>query len=300
MEHPMEPLSHYHVFYITARCGNISRASQELYISQPAVSKSIRRLEEDLGVTLFKRNSRGVTLTEEGELLYQHVQEAFQALDTGEQLLNRRRKLGVSHLRIGASTIMCKYVLLPYLQNFVCLYPHIRITISCQSTYQTLNLLQDQKVDIGFVGRPDKLKGLDFFPLRQIQDTFVATQTYLDNLSLRETDRNLYHTATFMMLDEENLSRQFVNTYFQTHGIELKNILEVSSIDLLIEFAKIGLGAACVVREFVLPELEKGELIELPLDLHFPSRQIGFALAGETRNLFPVREFLQLFSSLSC
>ncbi len=291
----MEPLSHYHVFYVTAKCGNISRASQELYISQPAVSKSIRRLEEDLGVTLFKRNSRGVTLTEEGTLLYQYVQEAFQALDTGEQLLNRRSSLGVSHLRIGASTIMCKYVLLPYLQKFVCLYPHIRITISCQSTYQTLNLLQDQKVDIGFVGQPDKLKGLDFFPLRQIQDTFVATQTYLDNLSLREADRNLYHTATFMMLDEENLSRQFVNAYFQTHGIELKNILEVSSIDLLIEFAKIGLGAACVVREFVLPELEKGELIELPLDLHFPSRQIGFALAGETRNLFPVNEFLNLF-----
>lgn len=291
----MEPLSHYHVFYVTAKYGNISRASQELYVSQPAVSKSIRRLEEDLGVTLFKRNSRGVTLTEEGALLYQYVQEAFQALDTGEQLLNRRSSLGVSHLRIGASTIMCKYVLLPYLQKFVCLYPHIRITISCQSTYQTLTLLQDQKVDIGFVGQPDKLKGLDFFPLRQIQDTFVATQTYLDNLSLREADRNLYHTATFMMLDEENLSRQFVNAYFQTHGIELKNILEVSSIDLLIEFAKIGLGAACVVREFVLPELEKGELIELPLDLHFPSRQIGFALAGETRNLFPVNEFLNLF-----
>ena len=291
----MELLSHYHVFYVTARCGNISKASQELYVSQPAVSRSIRKLEEDLGTTLFKRNSRGVTLTEEGELLYEHVQEAFHALDTGEQLLQRRRKLGVSHLRIGVSTIMCKYVLLPYLQEFIRRYPHIRITISCQSTYQTLNLLAEQKVDIGFVGEPETLKGLDFFPLQRIRDTFVATQTYLDNLNLRETDHNLYHTATFMMLDEENLSRQFVNAYFQTHGIELKNILEVSSIDLLIEFAKIGLGAACVVREFVRPELEKGELIELPLDLQFPSRQIGFALADENRNLFPISEFLGLF-----
>ena len=289
-----QQLSQYYIFYITAKCGNISRASQELYISQPAVSRSIQKLEESLNTKLFKRNSRGVSLTEDGTLLFRHVQEAISSLDTAEQLLERRHSLGISHLRIGASAIMCKYVLLPYLQEFIRRCPHVKISISCQSTYQTLELLQERKVDIGLIGKPHSQKSLNFCPLQSIQDTFVATRTYLDNLFLREKDHNLYHTATFMMLDEENLSRQFVNDYFKLHGIELKNILEISSADLLIEFAKIGMGAACVIREFVASELEKGELIELPLDIKFPSRQIGFALLKENETLFPVREFLNL------
>ena len=284
----------YHIFYTAANCGNISRASRELYISQPAVSKAIRKLEESLNTTLFKRNSRGVSLTEDGALLFHHVQDAFSSLDTAEQLLERKHSLGISHLRIGVSAIMCKYVLLPYLQDFIRLYPHVKIAISCQSTYQTLELLQERKVDIGLIGSPNSQKALDFFPVQSIQDTFVASETYLNNLSLRESDPNLFHTATFMMLDEENLSRQFVNDYFKLHDIELKNVLEVSTVDLLIEFAKIGMGAACVIKEFVRPELDNHELMELPLDIRFPSRKVGFAVLKENRELYPVREFLEL------
>ena len=165
---------------------------------------------------------------------------------------------------------------------------------SCQSTYQTLELLQERKVDIGLIGSPNSQKALDFFPVQSIQDTFVASETYLNNLSLRESDPNLFHTATFMMLDEENLSRQFVNDYFKLHDIELKNVLEVSTVDLLIEFAKIGMGAACVIKEFVRPELDNHELMELPLDIRFPSRKVGFAVLKENRELYPVREFLEL------
>ena len=143
----MEPsLSLYHIFYITARCGNISRASRELFISQPAVSRSIRRLEENLQTVLFRRNSRGVTLTEDGRLLFDRVREAFEALESAEQTLARRHSLGVSHLRLGASSTLCKYALLPFLQKFIRRYPHVKVTISCQSTYQTLELLREQKL----------------------------------------------------------------------------------------------------------------------------------------------------------
>ena len=108
-------LSQYYIFYAVARHGNISRAAEELFISQPAISKGIHKLEGTLGTRLFKRNSRGVTLTEDGELLFQYVEEAFASLDTAEKLLERRQQLGISHLRVGASTTLCKYVLLPFL-----------------------------------------------------------------------------------------------------------------------------------------------------------------------------------------
>ena len=126
----------------------------------------------------------------------------------------------------------------------------------------------------------------------------MATDTYLSNLSLREEDSNLYHTATFMMLDEENITRQFVNNYVQEHSIELNNILEVSTMDLLIEFAKIGLGVACVIKEFVQEELNTHHLLELPLGIHFPKREIGFACRKESLELQSVQAFLQHFSKL--
>lgn len=285
-------LSLYHIFYAVARHKNISKAAEELYISQPAISKSIRKLEDALNTRLFKRTSRGVSLTEDGLLLLEHVTEAFQSLQIAEQTLERKHALGISHLRIGASTTLCKYVLLPYLQHFIGLYPHVKITISCQSTYRTLELLQEQKIDIGLIGKPRTLKNFDFYPIQSIQDTFVAAKSYLDNLSLREEDQNLFHTATFMMLDEENITRQFVNNYVKEHDIELSNILEVSTMDLLIEFSKIGLGVACVIKEFVQAELDQGQLTELGLGIHFPGREIGFACRRETRCLPPVRTFL--------
>ncbi|HIU74809.1 MAG TPA: LysR family transcriptional regulator [Candidatus Pelethocola excrementipullorum] len=286
-------LSQYYIFYIVALQGNISKAAEKLYISQPAISKSIRKLEKALNTPLFKRNSRGVTLTEDGELLYQHVQEAFAQLEIAEQTLERKHALGISHLRIGASSTLCKYVLLPYLQSFVAANPHVKITISCQSSYKTIELLQEQKIDIGLIGTPSSPKTYEFFPILSIHDTFVATDTYLNNLSLREEDSNIYHTATFMLLDEENITRQFINNYIKDQSLQLDNILEVSTMDLLIEFSKIGLGVGCVIKEFVQTELDHHVLTELPLGLDIPTREIGFACLKESRVLPPIQSFME-------
>ena len=155
-------LSLYYIFHIVAEKRNISQAAKELYISQPAISKSISKLETNLNTILFKRNSRGVTLTAEGELLYGYTKKAFQALNTGEKTLARRQALGISQLRIGVSTTLCKYILLPYLQRFISSYPHVRISIACQSTYQTLALLDENKIDIGLVGEPSAQKTIIF------------------------------------------------------------------------------------------------------------------------------------------
>ena len=112
-------LSSYWIFYTVANAGNISKAAKELYISQPAISKSIQKLEESLNCKLFSRSSRGVILTDEGTLLYGHVKEAFETLNLGEDKLKRSIELGVGHLKIGVSSTLCKYLLLPYLKEFI-------------------------------------------------------------------------------------------------------------------------------------------------------------------------------------
>ncbi len=285
-------LSLYSVFHTVAEKGNISRAAKSLFISQPAISKSIQKLEENLGVTLFKRTSRGVSLTPEGELLYRHTSEAFSALKSGEELLARRQALGMTQLRIGVSTTLCKYILMPRLQRFIQDNPHTKLSIFCQSTYQTLTLLEENKIDIGLVGQPAAQRGFYFQPAQKIQDIFAAAPSYLEHLKLRSDFQDFYHTATFMMLDEENITRQYVNQAFLEQGLELANVLEVSTMDLLIEFARIGLGAACVVREFVQEELASGQLVELPLELTFAPRQISFVCRKEDQKNPVIQTFL--------
>jgi DNA-binding transcriptional LysR family regulator len=165
---------------------------------------------------------------------------------------------------------------LPYLDHFVREYPHIKITITNQSSYHTLKLLESNSLDIGLVAKPGN-DAFHFISLGEIEDIFVATRAYLDNLTLRENNSDIFSTANIMLLDEENVSRKYINDYFKTNSIEPKHILEISNMDLLIEFAKTSLGVACVIKEFVQKELEEGSLVLIPLRIPVSKREVGFS-----------------------
>lgn len=278
-------LSLYRIFYTTALKGNISNAAKSLYISQPAVSKAISKLEQNLGVVLFTRSPKGVALTYEGELLFDKIKLAFDSIELGEEQVRRTTELGSGHIKIGVSTTLCKYVLLPYLRDFIEENPHIKITINCQSTYQTLKLLEDGKIDIGFIGKPkdtkEYMKNLDFIKVGEIEDIFVTTKSYMDNLKIRVADHSrssILQNATLMLLDKPNMTRQYIDAYFAEHHFEPGQLIEVTTMDLLIDFAKIGLGVACVIKDFVKKELESKDLIQVPLKVSIPKRNIGFAI----------------------
>ena len=281
-------LNLYHIFVTVARCKNISGAARALYISQPAISKAISRLEQNLNTTLFLRSSRGVKLTEAGEILYRQVESAFLAINQGEQQLKKMQELGIGHLSIGASSTLCKYVLLPYLRTFTEETPHIQISISCQSTYQTVQEMENGSVDIGLIGENDQMDKLSFYPLQEIEDIFVCTGSYLGNLKERAnlpaspTAREIIGASTLMLLDKGNITRQYIDKYLAVEGILAGQALEVTSMDLLIDFARLGLGIACVIRSFVKRELEEGTLISLPLEAEIPKRRIGFAVLKNT------------------
>lgn len=297
-------LSLYKIFYEVAKAQNISKAAKELYISQPAISKSISRLEESLNAALFIRNSRGVQLTEEGQILFEHTRMAFDILNRGEEQLKQMQELGIGQLRIGASTTVCKYLLMPYLKEFINAHPHIKITLESNGTAKTLELLEHGQIDIGLVAEPKNLKGLDFFPIIEIQDGFVATQNYLDCLGIREKLSEetslqdiVFNNATVMLLEENNVTRKFVDKYLIEQHIEPAHILEVSTMDLLIEFAQIGLGAACVIKDFVKDDIANGSLVEIPLEVPMTRRQIGFVYQKHHGMTKAVQTFIDFYKN---
>ena len=290
-------LSQYRIFYEVARCGNISRAAKELYISQPAISKAIGKLEESLGTRLFLRNSRGVQLTPEGNVLFQHVSDAFDSLSRGEKELKRIHDFHIGQLKIGVSNTLCKYVLLPYLKSFVEKYPHVNITIESQSTAHTLEMLEARKIDIGLVAEPRAKRGLNFTPVMEIHDGFVCPPAYMENLTLREGPApDIFKTGNIMLLDRSNMSRKHLDTYLSDRDIEVNQLLEVTDMALLIEFARIGLGIACVILDFVSDDLKNGTLMEVPLDAPIPRRVIGFACPPQDQSQ-TLREFLAFCST---
>ena len=289
-------LSSYRIFYTVANAGNISKAAKELYISQPAISKSIQKLEESLECKLFSRSSRGVALTDEGALLYSHVKEAFETLTQGEEQLKRSIELGVGHIRIGVSSTLCKFMLLPYLKEFIRRNPHISISISCQSTNETLKLLDNNKIDIGLIGKPAVMKNIEFDYLDNIEDIFVANKEYLDNLKKRGVAADeILENSTLMLLDKNNMTRKYIDDYLQNNQIEVAESIDISNMDLLIDFAKIGVGVAWVIRNFVKEELEEGSLIEVPLGFPIHAREVGFAYKSNTKSSKSLEAFIDFY-----
>lgn len=271
-------LSQYRIFYAVAKAGNISKAAKELYISQPAISKSISKLEDSLNTVLFTRNSRGVQLTEEGRILFDHTRSAFDELTLGEQELKRIKEFHLGHIRIGVSNTLCRFIMVRYLKGFIKQYPHVKITIETQSTMHTLAMLEQQRIDIGLVAEPKSQKNLVFVPVMDIEDIFVATPAYLENLKLREgADADVFQVGNIMLLDKHNITRNYIDDYMTVNNIKANNLLEVTTLDLLIEFARIGLGIGCVIKEFVKDDLDSGRLVQLKLGTPIHKRTIGFA-----------------------
>lgn len=290
-------LNLYHIFYEVAISGNISAAARNLFLSQPAISKAISKLESNLSTTLFIRSSRGVKLTTEGEYLFKQVNTAFHALNQGEEQLQKNIELGIGHLSIGVSTTLCKYMLLPYLQAYIQKNPHVKISIYCQSSMETITGLENGKLDIGLIGESEHMGDLFFQPVEEIQDMFVTTKEYLSHLKERtsSSEKDLLSHSTLLLLDKKNITRQYVEKFMIMKDITPEQQLEVTTMDLLIEFAKISMGVACVISNFIQKELADGTLIPFPMSEPIPKRKIGFAYKKQTNPTLAMKKFLELY-----
>lgn len=284
-------LNRYRLFCAVAECESISRAAEMNYISQPAISKAITKMEESLGTVLFVRNHRGVTLTDEGKILYEQLKAAFDIIKAGEEKLQRINELGIGRLRIGASSVLCKFMLLPHLKGFIEENPHIKITMECQSSARIHKLLMDGRIDVALMVKPENMTELTFYSFGEIEDIFVSTKSYIENLQLRG-ESGIFEKANIMLLDGENVSRLHVDRYFKENNIEPEHVLEVSGMDMLIEFARIGLGVACVIKQFVQDELNRGELVEIPLSVPINKREVGLAFIKSTKLTSSMEKFM--------
>lgn len=252
--------------------GNISAAAQNLFISQSAVSQSVKQLEEQLQVRLFSRSTRGVSLTSEGKLLLEYVSHALGLLQSGEEKIAASRQLLTGELIIGASDTVTKTYLLSRLEAFHKDYPDIRIRILNGTTSMVLDYLHAGQVDIAFASEaPDET----VYSVRHCVDThtiFVAAPDYLEFDKVYTMEE--IAALPLILLERKASSRVYVERYFQDHGVQIHPEIELGSHNLLISLARIGLGVACVTEEFSLSGLSRGVIVPLKTDFEIPPRAV--------------------------
>lgn len=283
----------YKVFYFVATTLSFSDASKQLYISQSAVSQSIKTLEKKLNQHLFIRSTKKVQLTPEGEVLFKHIEPAVNLIIRGENNLMETHTLNGGQLRIGASDTICRYFLVPYLKKFHSKYPNIKLKIINQSSVECVKLLENGSVDFIISNYPNKfLKDfIGTITVKEFNDKFIAGTSYsnLKNMPLTLLDIQKY---PLIMLNQDSTTNEFLQSIYKEYNFEFSPEIELSSNDLLIDLASIGLGIA-FIPDYCLPRQIQNFFI-LNMQDKIPSRRLVVAYS----NQIPLSQASQAFINL--
>ncbi|OMC74804.1 LysR family transcriptional regulator [Paenibacillus odorifer] len=290
-------LEWYRIFLYTARYKNLTKAANELHITQPSVSYAIKQMEDSLGLKLFHRLSKGVELTEEGRALLEYVEPSLVMLDSAQKHLHNLKQLNEGEVRIGASDSLIKNLLLPQLNAFHKQYPGIRIRLSHGKTHEITKRLKEGEIDCALVHMPIDDPQLSIQTLATLEDCFVVGRAFQELANLSLTAKELAELP-FILLSPESSTRLFVDHWFAGKRLSVKPDIELGSIDLLSEFARLGYGVAFISRSFVIEEIQKGELFELQLDDPPPPRNIGFAIHRDMRLSVAADSFVRMLRIL--
>ncbi|NLY79415.1 MAG: LysR family transcriptional regulator [Lysinibacillus sp.] len=264
----------YRIFNVVSGNKSFSKAAQELYMTQSAVSQAIMKLENELGVQLFHRTSKGIVLTNEGKLLNEYINSALGMINAGEEKILEINKLNTGQLRIAVGDTISRYFLLPYLEDFHARYPGIRLNILNGTTSEICDYIKSGKADVGICNLPINDENLEIIPCMEVSDIFVCGDKF-KRITEKPISFEYLMKMPLIFLERKSNSRKFVENFFKKKGFQLSPAFELGSHDLVVEFAKINLGISCVVKEFVNNYLERGELYELKLEEEIPKRSIG-------------------------
>ncbi|HHU52091.1 MAG TPA: LysR family transcriptional regulator [Firmicutes bacterium] len=267
----------YKMFYHTVKAGSFSAAAKTLFISQSAVSQGIKNLETKLGTRLFLRKrapQRSLRLTTEGELLFSHVKQAYHLLKAAEEKLGKINNLTAGEVRIGASDTVCKYFLLPQVQNFNAKYPGVKIQFYNRTSPQIREALRNGLLDFGIITVKEREDGFKVTDLYEVEDIFVAGRKF-SHLQGRLLPLQKLSELPLLMLDKKSSTRELIDDFLTAQGLKVTPEMELESIDLLVELAKIGFGVAHVLKESAAGAIADGVLFPVRFRTGLPKRKLG-------------------------
>ena len=283
----------YKTFYYVAKSKSITQASNELMISQPAVSKSIKVLERDLGTTLFNRNKNGVTLNNAGELLYNKIKKSMELIMSAEEDLTSLNNMEQGSINIGAgNTIMQRY-LMPYIKEFHLKYPNINVKVHTLVTGELIKKAELGLVDIVFTHLPNNIPvNFEIIKIKELHDTLVVNKDsiYL-NKKIKKKD---LESLPLILLPFTASNRKNFDKFCLANNIIIKPLMEIGNDLIVEECAQSGLGVGLVVREYVQKKLDNKELFELNMSFKFEPKELVCLVDPSRKNNKIVNKFIEI------
>jgi len=284
----------YKIFYEVANSKSISKGAENLMISQPAVTQSIKTLENELGGKLFIRTPKGVILTNEGVELYNYIKEGMNYFINGTNKFMSLKNLNTGTLNIGSTTTISENYLMPYLKKFHELYPNININITNDLTDNLLKDLRNGNLDIVIMAIPKyNIKDLNINCLTNLHDIFVGGTKYKDKI-YRNINELLQEDI--IIQKKPSVTRNNLDIYFKENNLILNPKMEVVSHNLLTNLIEANFGIGVVTKEFVQNKLNN-TLFKIDIKEEIPTRKLGYAIKKDIYPNFTTQKIIELLTN---
>jgi len=284
----------YKVFYEVANEGNITKAANKLMISQPAVTKQIKTLEDQLGGQLFIRTKRGVILTENGQNIYNHIKQGMICFESAELEFSNLKKLETGTIKIGISTTLCRIFLLPIIRKFHEEYPNVAIQLFTDPSISMREQLKDGKIDILIAKEQIKEDtNLVYEELGMLHPCFISSRKYLDpkDIIIPLKTINRYH---LLLHKRPSTTRELFEEYCKKNNIKIETKLEIASASLLEDFVEIGFGIGLATKEFVENEMKNRDILFLKTKPELPPSSFGILTLKDSIHSFATNKLIEM------
>ncbi len=267
----------YKVFFYVVQCGSFTKAAEKLYVSQSAITQSVKKLEDELGGKLFIRSKSGVTLTYEGERLYEYIENSIEVLNHAEDIFSQYRDLKNGNIRIACGSTLAHVFLVDKLKKFCEKYPNIKIKVVNDKAYVALKKLTQGECDVVITSLniDTAYTNLTLHEAYKTQECFFTTKRYYEEIMKNEDNLRDIGKYSFVLPSTGTHYRNIINTELENENIKLNCKYEFSSATSLIDFVKRVGGIGITTKEFIKEELQSGEFIEIYKTVKFPQKSVG-------------------------
>lgn len=287
----------YKTFYYVAKNESITKASNELMISQPAISKSIKTLENQLNINLFIRKREGVFLTKEGEILYKKIKNAIELINSAENDLKTLTNMEIGTLNIGASKTIIHEFLMPYIKLFHEKYPKISIKIYTDQAKELIKKQELGLIDVLFINMPYSLpKELTIHKLITLHDCFVANSEKFNYLKNKKISKEELANLPLLLLNKSTITRSLFEKYCYQNNIKITPEMEFSSNSLIKDFTIAGFGIGMLTKENIDEEIKNNKLFKLNFDLTLEEKYLAMIHNTENHN-FTLKKFIEFIKN---
>lgn len=284
---------YYKIFYYVAKYENLTKAATALKTSQPAVTRTIHKLEGELGCRLFTRSKTGMKLTPEGRTFYGYVAAGCAQFFKGENDLSNLISLENGTIYISATETALHCYLFQAMEEFNSLYPNVRFKILNNSTTESVNAVKEGKVDLAFVSANLQVaKPLRMKILRKYRDILIAGMRF-EELKVGKEELSLKELVSYpwISLTAETITRRFLNEYFEKNGLTFAPDMELATTDMILPAVRHNLGLGFIPAEFADAELKSGQVFEIKVKEKLPERNIVLIYDMEYPQSIAAKEF---------